>query len=1214
MKSIQLIFSIFISNFLGAQSDYWKHIDNEQIELGMRSTTDPLPRSFSSFELNAVAIKNRLLQAPHEDHISSFTKVNFEIELPDANGNIVPFVVWESPIMEDEIASRYPNIKSYKGYNKNHPSIHLRMTMHTGGLYAATIENGNMSFIDPVQNQSDKYIAYNIKNYIDPHSNNTLKCGTDDRLMHEIWKDISKGGSHSRKLGDKIEMRKYRFALACAGEWGQIRGTKEKALEEMNAFVDRANLVFEDEVGLRLVLINQNDQLIYLNPLSDPYFNPTSGGNTVGGHSAILNNIIGANSYDVGHVFLPCQDVGGVAAGIICSSSKGNGVTCYNGQGVNPGTVLVFNHEVAHQMTAGHTWNHCEGNEGQLAAGTAFEPGSGSTIMSYAWACGPDNLGINREGYYHSGTLEQILEYTNVENSNAYICAEKTDFDNYLPEISIVTPENVVIPKSTPFYLYGKAQDKNNDPMTYIWEQIDADVSAPLGQPVGNCPLFRSYRSTTAGGIRLFPNKDKIFNKEFNDPTETLPTYTRDMNFRFAVRDNNPQVNGVSMKDVKFKVSATAGPFAITQPSVSTKLKAGKSYVVKWDVANTNQAPINAQFVDILIGYGNSLDFSSNNVVMIAERIPNTGEALIKLPSKETTSARIIIRGNGNIFFTVSPSCPIEAPDQPGHYASVAEIQKAVCLPTPVSFEINTFAIKDLMDSIRFEVISGLPQGAIPIFEKPQGVKPGESNLLTFNLDQVSGTADYLVLFRTFVPGLDTVERYLHLNLTGTDLDSVQLKTPIANAVGLPQTQRYEWEQKVDATSYLLQVATSPAFNPSDIVLEKTTTGLIFLSEVYLEKAQVYYWRVRSSNSCGDGEWSEINAFSTSLLKCQKVQTSNLALQISSAGPQVVEGELYVLQEGTIKDVNISNINITHTQSGDLTAYLISPKGTKVKLWSNRCGTSQNVNVGLDDESNFFFSCPINTGRIYRPEEKLNAFVEENMEGKWLLRVEDNKAGGNGRFNTFALELCADVALEPPVLVNNDTLEIHPKDKRIITPSLLLSQDNTSPSDKVNFTLVELPLKGKLILGGTPLTVGSKFTQAQINASSLTYVHTADDESLDNFSFIVDDSDGGYLLKTKFVINVNSSFPSSSKDETKFESHILVYPNPGQDIINIDILSKKLKMQKISISDMKGINHLVIEPINDHPQLDVSNLLPGVYIITLQAKGERPIVRKWTKI
>ena len=276
-------------------------------------------------------------------------------------------------------------------------------------------------------------------------------------------------------------------------------------------------------------------------------------------------------------------------------------------------------------------------------------------------------------------------------------------------------------------------------------------------------------------------------------------------------------------------------------------------------------------------------------------------------------------------------------------------------------------------------------------------------------------------------------------------------------------------------------MATNPSFAQGEIVIERTTSGLVHLSETYLDKAKVYYWRVRSTNSCGDGEWSKINTFATAILKCQKAESGNLAIPISGSGTQVIEAPMVVFESGTINDVNISNIDITHTQSGDLTAFLVSPTGTRVKLWTNKCGTTQNVNVGFDDESNIPVACPINTGRIYRPEEKLNAFNGQNMEGRWILRVEDNKSGGNGRINDYTLELCAEVALAPPVLVKNDTLKIYPKNTRKIERSLLLTEDTESPTDKINYTVVELPVKGILVLGNAPLSVGAKFTQAQID-------------------------------------------------------------------------------------------------------------------------------------
>ena len=115
----------------------------------------------------------------------------------------------------------------------------------------------------------------------------------------------------------------------------------------------------------------------------------------------------------------------------------------------------------------------------------------------------------------------------------------------------------------------------------------------------------------------------------------------------------------------------------------------------------------------------------------------------------------------------------------------------------------------------------------------------------------------------------------------------------------------------------------------------------------------------------------------------------------------------------------IKKIRGDHERVGDLDVYLISPQNTELQLWSKRCGTSKGFNIGLDDQSIEFFKCPINTGKIYKPDLKLNVFHGQSSKGVWKVRVEDNVAGEGGRFHEFSLEVCTNVSLESPLLVKN---------------------------------------------------------------------------------------------------------------------------------------------------------------------------------------------------
>ena len=1130
------------------------------------------------------------------------------VELPMPDGKLATFVVWQSPVMEKELADKYPQIKSYKGYQLGNKSVVARFGVGPNGFHAVIKSDAGTVYVDPytLRNQH-QYMSYYTADHIDETLYDKVLCGTTDEFGHD--NKGPKWGTESRNRADKMELRIYRLALACTGEWGAVRVTKENALAEMVTFIERANVIFESEVGLKLVLIGRNDEIIFMNPATDPYTNSDQGLSILGQNGSVLNGRVGVDSYEIGHVFSRCFDVGGVAGGNICTDRKGAGVTCHNGNSVTNGVVLIFNHEVGHQMTASHTFNRC-GDTDQLALGTAYEPGSGSTIMSYAGSCGSDNVGVPTEAYYHVASLEQMLSFTNSPGSDAYLCAEKVDINNFVPVITIPYENGFFIPKSTPFVLTASATDENNDPMTYTWEQYDNLPSVPLGSPLGNCPLFRSYKDQS-NPTRFFPKIQDLLAGRYTLPTELLPNYGRDLTFRFVVRDNNPLGNASTWDEVKFKVAPNAGPFRLTSPFNNFRAKIGDAIKVTWDVSNTDIAPINCKEVDIYISYSGSLDFNSANMVLVAKSTLNDGEEDIIIPNRTTINARIVIKASDNIFLTTSIfNSIIETPQTPSIFVDVAESIQTTCLPDDVSYTFSTVGFGGLTENIKFEILSGLPIGAVATFSK-EAVVAGESTTLNLNLSNATGTNDYKIVVRSYAAGFDTLDRTIQLRTTGTDLSDIVLQSPPNGINGLGPTQIYKWEENEDATEYTLEVATSPNFSPDNIVISRTQIGTSFPSNTFLDKATIYYWRVRSNNICSQGDWSEINAFNTEALNCALVKSGNISINIPGNGLPTIVYPIEVTADGLVSDVNIKNIKGNHLRVGDLVTYLVAPSGKEALIWSRKCNTIKSFDVGVDDQSNNFFQCPINVGNIYRPEAPFSIFNGESIKGQWKLRIEDLAAGAGGKMTNFDLELCANIILSPPVITRNEVLEIHPKNNRNIDSELLLSEDQNNTAAELKFTLVKSPTKGTLTLNGMPLDAGSIFTQENIDNFNLVYIHTAEDEEDDAFSFTVSDGQGGWVTITDFVIDVDASFPSATTD-IALANNILVYPNPTNATLNIKFLGNNHGFNMYQVLDITGRIVLTSVINKDVISTDVQNLQSGIYLIKL-TDGRKSVYKKFVR-
>ncbi len=321
---------------------------------------------------------------------------------------------------------------------------------------------------------------------------------------------------------------------------------------------------------------------------------------------------------------------------------------------------------------------------GNRSGPTAYEPGSGSTIMSYAGICGNQNLQPHSDADFYVNSILQIVNYTTIGPGNN--CPVQTATGNSAPVIDPLTL-GYVIPIGTPFILFGAASDPDGDPIQYSWEEFDLGPAGHPNTPSGNAPIFRSFRPTDREW-RMFPRKIDVRN---NTSTigEILPTYTRDLNFRLTVRDN---LGGVGITGVmNMDATALAGPFVVTSVD-ATPWNNGETKTITWDVAGTDVAPVNCTEVNILLSLNDGIDFLETLVA----NTPNDGSEDIVVPALATLEARVLVESVGNVFFDMNQDGfeIISTSTGIGDVAAAPEIAKLVVQPNPFSERtLVTFAL-----------------------------------------------------------------------------------------------------------------------------------------------------------------------------------------------------------------------------------------------------------------------------------------------------------------------------------------------------------------------------------------------------------------------------------------------------------------------------------------------------------------------------------------
>lgn len=1150
-----------------------------------------MPAAYHAYELAFDDMVSELSNAPDEN-LDSRSDRGLEISLPVANGGFETFEVFYAPVMAPKLAEKYSSIRSYKGYSTTNRGKNIRLDVGAYGFHAAIHSADGVEYIDPyAKGNKDQYLVYNVADYMSQIGSDLPRCGTKDELKDIHFDDIMQ----TRSVDGEIPLRVYRIAIACTGEWGAVRGTVENAMADIVTGVNRMNQIFENEISMRIVLIENNDLLLNFNGATDPYLNSQSGSTMLSVNTSVINNRVGNNAYDLGHVYARSCDTGGIArlSSMCDNNSKGGAVTCHYSNNLDFMAASVTSHEIGHQMSAQHTFNNCDGNE---SLGNGYEPGSGTSIMSYSGLCG-GALNLNDGGgiYYHAASLMQIYNHTR-DGGLADGCAELIETSNVEPVISLSYEDNFSIPENTYFVLEGSATDANEDDiLTYQWDGFNSGPQSPLGSPISTAPRFRSFVPREYP-VRFFPTPSNILSGT-SDRREVMPLGNMDLNFIFTARDNNIEAGTAVYEEIRFKTVATNEKFEITsQSSGASTFSGGDPIEVTWNVAGTDQAPVNADKVDIYFFKGNANNFSFDNMELLAEGIPNTGSATVYAPNTVTFDGRLIVKASNNIFFSINKAnIRIQEAVAETIFFTPNPIVQTVCLPNTTTVDISTSGFAGISGNVQLSVESGLPDGATAVFS-PSTVAVGESSVLSINYDGTTPSDRFDIVIKANVEGVDELEREIILLVSNTDHSAMKGTSPVDGASGVNVAPTFTWSESPNADTYTIEIATSPAFGNSTVISQPNLVDPTYSVADLLVETTVYYWRILPTNVCEDGEPSSVNAFSTEALACVEFSPSesSLPINISQSGLPTVTSEVTVAG-GSIADVNITEFTGLHENNKDLIVTLKSPSGTEVVLFSKICNQS-NFNCTFDDNSNSPVQCPLNAGGLtYRPKENLDAFNGEQANGTWILEIDDTSAGNGGSLNSFALEVCSAQSVESPFIVNNNKIIVPWLDTRVLTSDDLRTGDNNNQASDLIYTVVKLP-QGQIKFNSSPFSVGDQFTQADIDNGNINYASGTSNYETE-FLFTVIDGEGGFLGITNFDIEVSD--PNGTFDAV-IANEISMYPIPTNDRLTIDLSESSETFTSYDLLNQNG--QLVnTGKINSKTvSINVSQYPSGVYFINIK--------------
>lgn len=339
---------------------------------------------------------------------------------------------------------------------------------------------------------------------------------------------------------------------------------------------------------------------------------------------------------------------------------------------------------------------------------------------------------------------------------------------------------------------------------------------------------------------------------------------------------------------------------------------------------------------------------------------------------------------------------------EPSDYAlATADDTLEVCGNGSDSTLIDVTVQGSFSDPVTLSV-GGLPAGASGSFSA-NPVSPPGSSVLDISASGVNAGSYGLTVTGT----AGSTERTLALTLNAANgvPAAPTLLFPADGATGVTPLQKLYWSAASNASTYRVELAADSSFT-TILETSSSTDGTGLARSEPLADNTTYYWRVVAQSPCGDTV-SASASFTTGAASCQIFASTDVPQAIPLI-PGSATSTLNVSGiTGPIGDVNVVDLNGTHTYINDIDFALSSPSNTLVQIMSRSCGNEDNFDLNLDDQAApGAWPCPPVGGGTYKPSSPLAAFLGESGDGTWTLTVTDSVAQDGGSLEGWGLEIC----------------------------------------------------------------------------------------------------------------------------------------------------------------------------------------------------------------
>lgn len=521
------------------------------------------------------------------------------------------------------------------------------------------------------------------------------------------------------------------------------------------------------------------------------------------------------------------------------------------------------------------------------------------------------------------------------------------------------------------------------------------------------------------------------------------------------------------------------------------------------------------------------------------------------------------------------------------------ETEKTVCSDGQAVFGFDFF--QDGLSSPVTLSAENLPEGAEIAFSSNQLETNGSFTMTVSNLyDAEPGVYNILV---TGTNSQETETRTVTLIVYGIEFNDVQTLFPANGQTGVATTTQLAWQDDFNAENYLVEIATDPMF--SDIIqIHETSSDNIFVFG--LQQETVYYWRVISSNRCGNLDVQTLSYFQTGNVACGIVYTAtDYSDAVIHEVPNASATVPVTVPNNFIADKIKVHLDISHTWVQDMTVFLENDSASVI-LIQEPCGGEDDLLATFYDEG-VPLSCGSNpaVSGIIIPVEALANFNNLPASGEWTLRVEDSYSFDGGAVNSFALEFCGVAPIISLLNFNHNTIYAEINSTKIINTAEMNAQTPSQTSSQQVYMLMTMPTLGFLRKDGIIIQVGETFTQEDIALNKISYTNTLSSPATAVFVVNILNASAGWLpnQQINIVIDADMSLTHFGLDEIK------VFPNPNKGTFELSLPSVVSGDFGVMLFDLQG-RKIWNTTISESRVFDVQNLQDGLYMLTITKDGK----------